>query len=341
MTSRSPIRRTIPLLAILAASATTVSVASAQGQPSAQPPPPPPPTGAPPPGDPPPPPSPDPPPPPPDPPPPPPPQPPPPPPPPPPAAEEEKLDYPVPVVDRPLTLPQLVLSPELALSYHRFFSPAVNIGIGASIGATDDLEFHMHVSTPLETADVRSAHEFTAGATYRFLDLEIAQIGARLELGALTTDSDDPDDVLLRMTASVPIAIRVGHIYRLDTGFAISGLFPVDGNTEADGQLASYTSDPYKISPGIPIRNTIQIIDPLFVGIDTGFGMLTFQDNADSGVFAPLGFRFGGTIPMKDRPLLDVTGNFEFPVFLLGNDNEPPVSEIWQVGLTLRAYAPL
>lgn len=241
-----------------------------------------------------------------------------------------------------MTLPKLVLSPRLDFTYDRSLTSAVNLGIGLALGATDDLSFDTHVNVPLQSASLPAIHEFTAGATYRFLNLDLVELGGRLEFGAFTVDSGVPDDAVLRMTAMVPFKLHAGKIFRLDAGVAITGLFPVDGSTEADGALATYGSDPNIVGPGIPIQATIQIIEPLFAGLDTGFGMLTFrEDFADDGCFAPLGLRFGGTIPMDDRPLADVVGNFTFPYFLLGADPEPPATEVWQVGVSVRAYAPL
>jgi len=251
-------------------------------------------------------------------------------------------DYPVAFAQRPLTLPELVLSPSLDFTYDRSITSAVNLGIGLALGATEDLTFHLSVNAPLQSASIQAAHQFTGGMTYRFLHIEAVDIGGRLELGALSNDSSAPDSALLRSTLMLPVVLRAARIFRLDTGLAFSFLFPVDGNTTPDGGLMTFGTDPYIAGPGVPVKATIQIVDPLFVGIDTGFGMLTFrEETVDDLLFAPLGFRLGGTIPMKERPLADLVASFNFPFFLLSGDGEPPVSEVWQVGLALQAYAPI
>lgn len=251
-------------------------------------------------------------------------------------------EYPVAFAQRPLTLPALVLSPSFDFTYDRSLTSAVNLGLGVALGATDDLSFHLSVNVPLQNASLPAIHQFTGGATYRFLHQDIVDIGGRIELGALSVDGAPPDAVLLRGTLMVPVVLRLAEIFRLDTGLAMTGYFPVDGNTTPDGALATLGTDPYVVGPGLPIKATFQILDPLFAGIDTGFGMRTFrEDPVDDNLFAPLGFRFGGTIPMGERPLADLVANFNFPYFLLSGDGSPPVSEVWQVGLALQAYAPI
>jgi hypothetical protein len=54
----------------------------------------------------------------------------------------------------------------------------------------------------------------------------------------------------------------------------------------------------------------------------------------------PLGLHAGGTIG-GDKPIVDIIGNFGFPVFLIGSDSKPPTTELWQIGLTARAYLQL
>jgi hypothetical protein len=38
---------------------------------------------------------------------------------------------------------------------------------------------------------------------------------------------------------------------------------------------------------------------------------------------------------------VDLVGRFNFPAFLLSADPDPPLTEIWQVGLDARAYIDL
>jgi hypothetical protein len=95
---------------------------------------------------------------------------------------------------------------------------------------------------------------------------------------------------------------------------------------------------------------TFQLIDSLYAGFDTGVGLLhtkpavqtrRFTEPLSDNAFMPLGFRFGGTVPLDGRPLLDLGANFTLPVFLLGADKNPPTTQLWEIGFSARLYAGL
>jgi hypothetical protein len=193
-------------------------------------------------------------------------------------ADDEATKLPVRYVDRPLTLPKLVLSPALGSSLGHGDELAVNtvgLDLGAAIGLTDDLSVDV---TPLTMRIVRTDFggapqtevaygTLRLGATYRFFHAAPVDLGARVEAGL--TDSIETDDFLFHLTGQVPVRLRLGHVVRIDTGVAITGLFTTSGG-DPDAAMATWAGLPFGIGPGIPVLVAFQIVDPLFVGLDTG-----------------------------------------------------------------------
>ena len=259
--------------------------------------------------------------------------------------------FPVPFVERPLTLPKMMLAPQFQIGLTHaelgnFAFNGVGLNVGAAFGVIDDLTVDIVPLTLLigrtdagGFSDTKAYYgTFRLGATYRFFHADVVDIGGRVEFGA--TGFDDT----IHLTAMIPVLLRFGKIVRIDTGLAISGLFPTKGG-DANGALGTVGSVVPTVpgaGPGIPIDVTFQIVDPFFVGFDTGFGIASFNDTAlgglDKSCFMPLGLHAGATIPGDKGPIADITGSFSFPLFLLGADRNPPTSEVWQLGIDARAY---
>jgi hypothetical protein len=109
-----------------------------------------------------------------------------------------------------------------------------------------------------------------------------------------------------------------------------------DGDTVA--AFAGLATDYLKpAEAGIPLDVTFQLAEPVFVGLTTGYGVLTFRD-AEASSFMPLGAFVGGTVPGEEGALADIGASFGFPVFLLGAGDENPITELWTAGLTVRGF---
>lgn len=258
-------------------------------------------------------------------------------------------DLPVPYTSRPLTLPARMISPAFSASllhvegFGNFGADnRVGLNLGASYGITDNLTVH---ATPLTMSIVTSTRANEADAVYygtlrvggifRFLHTEDVDIGVQLELGGAGKF------LAFFATAGIPVLFRVGHVVRIDTGLMFTMSFPTTSSGRLDGALAGVSSDisGTTTQAGVPISLAIQPIDPIFFGLRTGFGIGSFRGNVANTVFVPLGAFFGGTIASSgNRPIVDVTGSFSFPVFLLGNVAELPVTQAWVVGLDARFY---
>jgi hypothetical protein len=225
-------------------------------------------------------------------------------------ASDGRAGDPLPIsqAQRPLVLPHLTLSPVVAANiYHldvgAFSQTAVIMGVGASIGLFDMAE--VEVSPFTSALSPTFEYGATLGGTFRFLDTEMVEMGARLRM-LFTTNGI------------------------VTTGFAGTSTDTVVG-------LSSFGTSPITTAPGIPLELTVNPIDELWIGAGTGFGIGDFGNAGDS-IFIPLGLGLGGTIPVDDRPLVDIGTGFGFPLFistLPGADTI--VSEIWQVNIAARA----
>lgn len=258
---------------------------------------------------------------------------------------------PVPYVERPLTLPEMMLAPEFGASLSHlefaFFGGsiavnAINLGAGASFGIIDDLTAYvvplvMTIGTSPGSDPQVYYGTFRLGAIYRFFKSEVADIGAQAEFGA--TGVND----VIHLTARLPILLRLADVVRIDTGLAISGFFPVNGGDPAGGiaSMSNHFPSPIGLAgAGVPVDVAFQVAEPVFLGLNTGIGLADFE-TAEDTFFSPLGLFVGGTVPAADGPLMDLRGSFSFPYFLVSGDPEPPFTNLWQVGLDARAYIDL
>lgn len=271
------------------------------------------------------------------------------------SADETPSSYPASYAERPLTLPRLMLSPELSIGLTHFeittalgsaAANAVGLNLGASLGITDDLTVYLVPLTMLIATYTTAAPTkvyygtFRAGAMYRFVHTDKVDFGGQFELGA----SGASEAVFT--TFKLPLLLRIAPALRIDTGLAFTVVYPTTG-ASVDAGFATASSSGAAIvglgsSAGIPIAVTIQPEEHVFFGLDTGFGIGSFRGTVSNSAFMPLGAFVGGTIIGGNHaPLVDIVGSFGFPFFLLGADNSPPATQLWQVGLGVRAYLPL
>lgn len=263
-----------------------------------------------------------------------------------------KLDeLPVPHVDRPLTLPKLNLAVGLdgTLSHFEanFFFASLDatggsLDLGGALGVTDDVEIEAVVISmafedgwvspslplvPFEGVDGADWGLTRLGATLRFFAADAAEVGARFRFLV-------DNNATLGFNGGLPIRLRLPGVLRFDTGFHFIGLVPTRESSSAVFGLIDVGSSPLSPEAGFPLRLAIQTIDELWIGLNTGFGVLDVGE--DDSAFMPLGATLGGSIPVNDV-ILDLTGSFLFPTFFLlgGEDTDEVIgSELWQIGLS-------
>ena len=217
--------------------------------------------------------------------------------------------YPIPYVRRPMTLPERTLAPALGVRYGRRPTGSTESQevagvdlLAADYGILDDLQIDLY-PLPLEIVpqvDYGTAH---TRLTYRFLE-EVVELGASLELGLFR----GIDERVFFLNLGVLRALaHLTDWARLDTAF----------------ELTFFFGDPAAIGMNVPIEVAFQPIDYFFLGLSTGVGIFHFEQAADT-VFIPVGAFAGATVPLEQRPLLDIGLRFGFnPLFVPGSDNRP------------------
>ena len=247
---------------------------------------------------------------------------------------EPAMKQPIAYVERPLTLPAMALSPQLDAAIARAdfggnASTAFQMELAGSFGITDDLMVEARPGGFI-AGDVDFDYtRFQLGVTYRFLK-DPVEIGARFRFQI-------DNSATLAFNPGLPVRIHAGKLVRIDTGVNFTGAVPTDGG-DAVAALSGIATDFLKpAEAGIPLDVSFQIIDPVFVGLSTGYGILSFEEPADFS-YMPLGFFAGGTVPGDEGPLADIGASFGFPFFLLGASNENPNTELWLIGLTVRGF---
>ncbi len=260
-----------------------------------------------------------------------------------------KAKLPVRFADRPLTLPALTLAPALGFRLEHTSAAKVaaatsnftNIAVGGQIGILDDFQ----VDVTLISVDMTPKPNyglFTAGAMYRFLKSPAFEMAGRFQLGVSAQG-------YVYFAPEVPIRIHAGHVLRIDTGVRFTGIV---GHGPARASLSGLEGTPrstilstYPGTAGVPFDFVFSVADPFYLGLKTGIGFIDLGGYAGATApqtfYASLGGLIGATIPSKSGPLLDIQGEFNLPWFLVALDRNPPLTNLWQVGLTARAYIPL
>jgi len=259
-------------------------------------------------------------------------------PPPPPTSEAEApAGLPVAYTQRPLTGPQWMLSPRLDFTVMQFKQEvsvlsfdftAFLLDVGASISVLDDMTIDVNALSLIFGDPETDYGAFRVGATYRFLNAELVELG-----GTFMFYIDNAQNIVLN--PAIPVRIHAGDIFRLDSGLNFSVVIPKQG--DAIGAMAGANPMLFSNGAGIPVEPSIQIIDPLWAGLATGFGIANF-DNAEDAIFVPLGFRVGGTVPIDNEPIADVHATFAFPHFVFSGYNDTIFTDLWTLNFRAQFF---
>lgn len=254
-------------------------------------------------------------------------------------AAELGTDDEVPFVQRDLVVAPMTLAPELDARLIRVpgGSMLYSQSAGARFGVVEDLEVR---ATPLSfyAGDASGYGAFLLDATYRFLRTDVAEIGVT---GGLYIASGDVGGIGLQ--AGLPVRLHLGGVFRLDTGLYFAGEFAEGAMRNASFRLARIDMAPAFIpDPMLPVEATLQINDMFFAGLDTGIGFAYSQDFGQT-TFIPLGARLGVTIAAEERPFLDITTGFRFPMLITpGSRGDAVQSGLWEIDIAkVTAYIDL
>lgn len=264
------------------------------------------------------------------------------------AAEPEP--FPISQAQRPLTLPRLMLTPEVDIDVSRreYFAGADVLGgmnLGASFGITDDIEVGALV-LPLRVgngvtfgSDRLEPGNLRFHGVFRMFHSPVFELGARLQAYVITSARPGA-----QLTASIPFRLRAGSAVRFD--FALGAVVTArscDQQRCDGGDRLSYDipmQEGVAIGLTAPLSITVSPIERFYFGVRSGFELLNFYTYHRYGSL-PLGF-FIGHSARQGQTTFDVEAFVLFPdTLLLGfahwNDNVLSTLGVFTAGLSLRA----
>lgn len=222
---------------------------------------------------------------------------------------DDELRY----VQRDLVLPEMTVSPFADLRVLHFDGGGViySQNIGVRFVPIENLELRANPFS-FYAADASGYGTASFGATYRFFQDDTFEVGVSASLPVGSTGPLGG----IGMSGGLPVRIHVEDAFRLDTGLFISGLFDTNFGGDPVFALAHVDDAPIlDFDPAIPVEASVQIIDLVYAGIDTGFGIASFDQPGDR-IFVPLGFRVGANLDMDGRPFVDLNTGFRWPAFI-------------------------
>jgi hypothetical protein len=251
-----------------------------------------------------------------------------------PAIDAETGKQPIAYAGRPLTLPRKTFSPQLDAAVSRAEAGRVSatiwqMEVAGSYGVSDDLTVEVRAGGFI-TGDVDTDYtRFLLGATYRFVDGPV-EISGRFRLQV-------DNNANVGLNPALVVRVHGGDAVRLDTGVNFTAVIPTDSGDPVAALGGAITDYLKPAEVGVPLDISFQVAEPMFVGLSTGYGILTFED-AGQGSFMPLGLFAGGTVPGDDGPIADIGASFGFPLFLLGSSSDNPNTNLWTAGITVRGF---
>jgi hypothetical protein len=234
------------------------------------------------------------------------------------AEEEEKYVLPVSYPERGITNPAGILSPVVDVDFERVPGvtsaslggvgaaalPGAQVATGLSVGAgyaiTNDFGVRATVLSLNLTPSPVYYSGVMGGATFRFLRGSF-EMGIALDGGVELPVPNSNGSAIGVITPSVPMHIHIGKPARLD----ITPTFPI----AAGGGVTD-------VGFGVPVQLAVDIIEPLHVGVTTGYGMILNPPKPETvgdSVSIPAGFIAGYAIAGGKGPILDLDPFFLWP----------------------------
>jgi hypothetical protein len=253
----------------------------------------------------------------------------------------ERTLLPMRLAERPLTLPALYLRAELDFLLRTRPSfvdmtggtiepdPFVSIALGAGFGITDDVEVGASI-LPISFSPITRfgrPPEITGlpwiYGRFRFLTAPF-ELGAEARIYLPVPQPDGPEgniDADFAADLAMLARFHLSEMVRLDAQIFFRLAIP---NSMSDTGFGI----------GIPIDVTVSPLEFLFAGA----GIAPLIDRFEAFVL-PVSLFVGGTIPVDGKPLVDITGRFGLPLFVLVRESETTVNgDPFELGITVRGY---
>ncbi|MGC4122949.1 MAG: hypothetical protein QM765_51945 [Myxococcales bacterium] len=248
-----------------------------------------------------------------------------------PAAAQARQDYPVAFVERPLTLPKLMLSPWLSVGHSRvtprYSDPDHTVlSLGAALGLNDYFEIEAQ-ALPLWLYPQVRYGQARFGATAGFAAGPV-ELGLNANVAVRSPDYDVGGNVWLHdpwtLSFGIPLVIHAGKKVRIETGFRTAIALP-----DRAEEVVSFF---------VPVGVYIQPVRVFFFGVDTGVGIGNLRRDS---TYVPVSGTVGFTVPHRRRPLVDFTASVGFPSLVTLPNGVVVHGDVWTLGAAARFYVQL
>ncbi len=258
------------------------------------------------------------------------------------ATSEGRL--PVAEAERPLTLPALVLNPELDFDITRLGGGTyANLALVGAMGLTGDLTVRATLLPLQLAAPGPAAFRYgqatenvgpSVGTTYRFRKGNV-EVGGSLDFGISTV----PNSSGLIITPGVPLRLHVGKRMRIDTGAYVPISRLTGTATTRTLPPATLPADVFTTTAGlsVPVSLLYDLTEPLHIGASSAFAVADVSRwSATASI--PVSLFTGYAVAGKDGPLLDIDPFLAFPTLLTPGDSQVTHSADYVVGLALGGF---
>jgi hypothetical protein len=265
---------------------------------------------------------------------------------------------PVAYVERPLTMPSLSLAPTAQVIVDKLSQQTLMTLAGLDIKDAKDLHLTLNVGfrfgivESIEIGGIVAPVELLPKAAYgnpslwgkfRFVK-GVFELAANFGTTFITHDAKNPQLALPVVGSNAGILLEPGLLSRIHLGskakLDIGALVPIE--LGAGGQDLGLKA---------PVQIAVNIIESVYVGADSGFGITSITKAPALSSYVPLGLIAGYTLEGAKGPTLDVGALFLWPKF--ANPGAPdkmqktmgvvtPVGKVdvadWQAGVSVAAY---
>jgi hypothetical protein len=270
-----------------------------------------------------------------------------------PADGEPAIRLPLARAQRPITLPALVVAPEVDFQIdHRAEGTYGELDVSAAAGLTDDLSVHALVA-PLELwapgggglryGETNRNFGPGAGVSYRFVRGHV-ELGAILSGRIFTLPNVSGGSVI----PGLLFRAHLSESARLDVDPAVTLQFakaepppavtapnPVVGDTAVAVPASSASGNAVRVQ--VPVT-LLYNVDP-HVDLALRTGLTVFDtSNAKTSTGIPLGFFAGYAVSGAHGPVADIRPFFQFPYLLMPGRAKITNTDQFQIGVELVGY---
>jgi hypothetical protein len=265
------------------------------------------------------------------------------------------LRLPVAQAQRPITPPSLIFNPALTfdIRHQAVQGSFVDLGIGASLGITDNFSVRALVLPLQLSAPSGSGRSFQygqtegyrgpdIGATYRFVH-GVVEVGAALDVRVFTIENLSG----VAIVPSVPVRIHASDVVAIDfepsvnitraTATAERRAFTPVSGVSGIAVPTTTTAPASAVRVQLPISVLYNVSEPVHLGVNSGLTIFDVND-AKNSTGIPAGAFLGYAVAGSSGPILDFDPFFEFPYLLLPGRSTVTNAEQYILGLRVTGH---